>query len=351
MNHKDDEPLPLARFRLSLPGGHDGLREGLRQVLGWEPRDVASAPAGEPCVHRRAIRDAIFGYVQLVTDTDATFMVDRSSVVVLVPMSGIAAVSVDGEHMNITPGWAAVLSDAGQLTMRCRDGFRMLTLRADRGVLEGLTREMTGQPLGQPLRFERRMNIGSGHGQSWYLRWRMLVDEFAREGALMHEQWYAEQSERQVLTLFLQVHAHNYAQAIVRDGPAGVPVQRPRDPELAYPAYLRTALRLIREQPQDDHTTPLLARRVNIGERSLQMSFKEHLGVSPTTFVRNTRLDRVHETLLRSTKNETTVEKAFRRWGFRHQGHFTNHYTARFGEHPRITLARPPGENSDARVT
>ncbi|WP_129663318.1 AraC family transcriptional regulator [Phytoactinopolyspora endophytica] len=349
MNTEKNGPLPLARFRLSLPAGAEGMREGLRHVLGWEPRHVSGGAPLEPSIHRRTIRDAVFGYVEFGGDTDVTFAVDRSSIVVLAPLSGIAVISIEGEHLNVTPGAAVLISDAGELSMRCRDKCRMLTLRIERAVLEGLAGEMTGEPLEQPLRFERRLRIDRGHGQSWYERWRMMVDEFGREGALVHEQWYSEQSERQVLTLLLQVHRHNYSGSITRSGPAGVPTQRPRDPELAYPPYLREALRLIREQPQEDHATPLLAQRVSIGERSLQMSFKEYLGVSPTTFIRNTRLDRVHETLLGSVKGEMTVEKAFRRWGFRHQGHFTNHYTARFGEHPRITLSRQPSERPQAQ--
>ena len=57
-------------------------------------------------------------------------------------------------------------------------------------------------------------------------------------------------------------------------------------------------------------------------------------------YLKEIRLRRVNEELLRrNSGNETVTAVAFR-WGFNHLGHFTTDYKRRFGESPSATLAR-----------
>ncbi|WP_425569086.1 helix-turn-helix domain-containing protein [Pseudonocardia xishanensis] len=78
-----------------------------------------------------------------------------------------------------------------------------------------------------------------------------------------------------------------------------------------------------------------LAARVGVSARAVQLGFRRVTGVPPSTFVRNTRLDRVHASLLEGT-GEPITDLAFH-YGFGHLGRFAQQYRDRFGVLPSQT--------------
>uniref|UniRef100_UPI0034DAE5F1 helix-turn-helix transcriptional regulator n=1 Tax=Paractinoplanes polyasparticus TaxID=2856853 RepID=UPI0034DAE5F1 len=75
-----------------------------------------------------------------------------------------------------------------------------------------------------------------------------------------------------------------------------------------------------------------------VSERALQAGFQRYVGISPTTYLRQVRLDRVHEELRQADPDRTTVADVAQRWGFRHLGRFAGCYRARYGVSPSQTL-------------
>ncbi|WP_349814825.1 helix-turn-helix domain-containing protein [Curtobacterium sp. MCJR17_043] len=72
----------------------------------------------------------------------------------------------------------------------------------------------------------------------------------------------------------------------------------------------------------------------------MQESFRRTLGVSPLTYLRQVRLDRVHDELLARDPRTASVGEVATRWGFAHLGRFSAAYAERFGEYPKQTLRR-----------
>ena len=56
------------------------------------------------------------------------------------------------------------------------------------------------------------------------------------------------------------------------------------------------------------------------------------------TYLRRTRLARVHEDLLHADPASTTVRTVAHRWGFAHLGRFAATYAERYGQSPSTTL-------------
>ncbi|MDP2506951.1 helix-turn-helix domain-containing protein [Oceanobacter sp. 3_MG-2023] len=83
-----------------------------------------------------------------------------------------------------------------------------------------------------------------------------------------------------------------------------------------------------------------LCRETSVSERTLQYSFKTQLGMSPNTYLRLFRLNRVRALLLHPPYHTITVTEAAMRWHFLHLGRFARDYTALFGESPSSTLRR-----------
>jgi transcriptional regulator GlxA family with amidase domain len=107
------------------------------------------------------------------------------------------------------------------------------------------------------------------------------------------------------------------------------------------PGYVAAAVALLEAAPARRVSSDLLARQVNVSTRLLQAGFRDHLGLSPTQFLRQVRLRHVRADLTGSDPaGRPMVAEVAHRWGFTHLGRFAQDYRARYGESPSQTLHR-----------
>jgi len=83
-----------------------------------------------------------------------------------------------------------------------------------------------------------------------------------------------------------------------------------------------------------------LAQQHHISEKTLQNSFKSLFGFTPNHFLRQLKLNLVHNELKKSDPSQSTVSRIAQKWGFVHMGDFSRFYTALFCENPSQTLKR-----------
>lgn len=105
-------------------------------------------------------------------------------------------------------------------------------------------------------------------------------------------------------------------------------------------ARLRAAVEYIHAHAAEPVTIVDLSEAAGLSVRSVQESFRRVFDVSPLTYLRQVRLDRVHEELLEAGPQAGAVGDVARRWGFAHLGRFSASYAERFGEYPKQTLRR-----------
>jgi transcriptional regulator GlxA family with amidase domain len=85
-------------------------------------------------------------------------------------------------------------------------------------------------------------------------------------------------------------------------------------------------------------TVSRLAAVACVSVRSLQEGFRRHLGMSPTHYLREVRLARVHEELRLADPSQTTVAHTAQSWGFTNTGRFAQTYRQHYGRLPSETL-------------
>jgi AraC-like DNA-binding protein len=83
-----------------------------------------------------------------------------------------------------------------------------------------------------------------------------------------------------------------------------------------------------------------LCRAAAVGERTLELAFKEIMGLSPVAYLTRLRLHRVRAALLAADQRSTKVSIEALKWGFWHFGEFSRAYRQCFGEVPSDTLRR-----------
>jgi len=129
---------------------------------------------------------------------------------------------------------------------------------------------------------------------------------------------------------------------------------------------LRDAIRFIELHAAERPSVPTIAAACGLSQRGLQDVFARTLDTTPHRFLRDHRLDRVREELLRADRGgpvapadcplvSSGIAAIARRWGFTNPGRFAETYRDRFGEDPAVTkraslAAQPEAGKASWRV-
>lgn len=106
------------------------------------------------------------------------------------------------------------------------------------------------------------------------------------------------------------------------------------------PFYIRRAENFMRGHLQEQLCVEDIAVHAGVSARTLHAGFRTYRAVSVMIYLRNLRLDRVHEELGRS---QISVTEAAIRCGFSHLGRFAQDYKRRFGLSPSVMQRRRAG--------
>jgi AraC-like DNA-binding protein len=222
-----------------------------------------------------------------------------------------------GQTIPLSPGRATLLAFDGQFVQR--------SVRLDVQQIERLCAATLRQPMDAPLRFELqpfapRLEAAWGETIALLLGLERQGESLPSAAALRLEEF--------LLSLLLELHPHNYSEAL----------RRPQ--ALATPRAVREAEHLMRTATAGEALTVAgIARAVGVSVRSLEAGFREWRQMTPTQYYRQIRLAAVRAELQRGGA-ATSVSAVALHHGFLHLSRFAAHYRATFGETPRQTLLR-----------
>jgi len=103
--------------------------------------------------------------------------------------------------------------------------------------------------------------------------------------------------------------------------------------------YLRKALDYLHAHRCDPVSVGGLATSIGTSRRTLELSFREILQISPADFIKRSRLEGCRRELLACRREgSSSVSATANQWGFWHLSQFAADYQQRFGELPSETL-------------
>jgi AraC-like DNA-binding protein len=240
------------------------------------------------------------------------------------PLSGNADVSQRGAQVQSSADTASVLSGAPSSRMRWSPDYTVLCVKIEPTALEQHLSRMSGRRVDRPIEFELGMPLRSS-GTAWTGVIQMLID-FAERSADPPPLLTAE-VESTVMTTLLLTQPHNYSEVLLMQ--PSVPGR-----------IVTAAIEVMRSDVAAGLTVAEIAERTGVSERSLQMSFRRQLGVSPTEYLRGLRLDEARRELLAAPADGKSVSRVAVSWGFSNLGRFAAKYHHRFGEYPSQTARR-----------
>jgi len=106
----------------------------------------------------------------------------------------------------------------------------------------------------------------------------------------------------------------------------------------AHPATLRRAMAFIDEHAHRDITVADIAAAAFVTIRAVQLTFRRHLDITPTEYLRRVRLHHAHHDLITADPARDSVTAVAYRWGFPSPSRFAARYRQAYGVLPSHTL-------------
>jgi AraC-like DNA-binding protein len=266
------------------------------------------------------------GEISYGTDVQLNIADLETSYHVLAPITGTLRSRHRGTVVHADPTRAAVYRPVGDIDLEWPGECRLLSVKVERAVLERELDAALDQQIVSPLLLGESFDLVDGPGRTWAALVRLLHKELCAEGGLAAQPRMASRWRDMVVSGLALTVEHPYG-----DEPAGM--QGPRRPRT-----VKRTLDAMNSEPWRQFTAKDLAEIAGVGVRVLQESFRQHVGVSPLSYLKRLRLDGVHAELSRSDPWQMNVSEVAYRWGFTHLGRFAGAYRARFGVSPSQTL-------------
>lgn len=225
-------------------------------------------------------------------------------------------------------GTAVIYAPDGLREVRWTAGTRVISLKIDRSALDDTLADALGRQVRSPIDFTPVLPMSAAPAVSWVNMLLHFKEELFRPNSLLYQPLVTSPFTDSLLRGLLVAADHSHRHALTADA-------RP-----AAPRTVRLAVEMIEAEAHLPLTASSIAARCHISVRSLQESFRRHMGMSPMTYLRQVRLRRAHDDLLEADPSTTCVAAVAYHWGFTNLGRFAAAHAARYDESPAVTLKR-----------
>jgi AraC-like DNA-binding protein len=264
-----------------------------------------------------------FGDAMRIRTTEATnYHLD-------IPTAGTSAMrSGSTDTIHATPSTAAVFMPGRSADLDCDRECAQICLMFPSEELHTELGNFLGEPATRPLEFSRPMDMTTPAGATLIETLRVVDLASTAGNRLLDHPLAALRLEQMLMLTLLLTQPNNHSEELARP------------PKTSGPGPIAQAIELIRARPEHPWTVTALAAQVAVSVRTLQSGFIRLVGQPPMRYLRQIRLERVHEELSQAEPGTLTITQVATRWGFTHLGRFTTEYRRTFGETPSAMLSR-----------
>ena len=280
-------------------------------------------PRVDSCLNTVNFGDVTVGY--LTYGRSVTLEIPVGSLTayhVNIPVAGRAETIYSDGHVSGTTQLGAFYRPGQPAVIRWDQGCSQLCIKYPIETLEQELETLLDRPIGQPVEFEKSVDVGSPDGMRW-LNSIMLLDHSIQ---LMDHPILSKRLECLVIDGLLFGHRHNYSDELFNPRSQGPP------------KAVQEVIDYIENNPTEPVGVRDLAKVSGMSVRALQLAFRRSMDMSPMEYLRDVRLARAREQLRQASSGLVTVTRGAHDWGFLNPGRFTAMYREKFGERPSDTL-------------
>lgn len=309
---------------LISPGDRDHVAEGLERA--YRVRRVDFGPADEGIVglaNRVDLREVTLHYCRYEAETSIAFP-RMDGFRQFFCLSGSGQISVGGRSFETGPRQTGIVPPDCDFQARYAPGYSHLVLQFSEAVLLRKLEMLEGRDV--PARLHLPLFQTLDTAKVWRLREAALALAAQFDADAPPNRLLASEMAQALVTSFLVENRAAFA---------GLLAESPRRAGRGEIRRLEDYIQAHWDQPL---TVPAVAAACGVSVRSVFARFKDQLGMSPLTYMRDVRLDKARAMLCDAESQLSVIDVALR-CGFSSFGHFARRYRERFGELPSATLA------------
>lgn len=232
-------------------------------------------------------------------------------------LSGSAEIRIDRDAFTVDQFNGVVCSPGSPIAGQFSPDCEQLVLKIDR-------KRLTAFNGPRPIRLRSRLDLRNPRLMPWLAALRSVIGDPATVRLIQDDPQVAAEYEQLFLRLLL----------VGQD--CSDQAERPLG---ARPNSVHRAVAYLRENATAAITLADIALAAGVPERTLHDAFKRFEKVSPLRYLRDLRLDQVHDQLS-AGGDDVNVTTIALNAGFTHLSRFAQDYAERFGERPSETLRR-----------
>ncbi|WP_083803493.1 helix-turn-helix domain-containing protein [Sagittula stellata] len=318
--------LPLERNRLFQSDDLDEARAVVAAKFCDHRLNRVSRSGRFDAVHNRAEGQATsLNYIQYGADVEIEPGELGSFYLVQIPLKGQAWIDNSAGDVETGPGLGSVLNPHRNASMRWREGCSQLLLQIDAQQLNRVAERLIGRALSGPVTFRTAVDQRVPEVDKWVHKLRTCFSLAEKEAIYakgnLHTQALVEE---QLIEGFLLCQPSDLSGPLTKD------IDR------AGNLYVRRAMQYIHRNLGAAMTVGDIADALGISPRSLQLSFKAELGMTPMQYLRDARLREAHA-MLKTGSDMGSIGDICEHVGIAHCGRFSVEYKRRYGESPHET--------------
>lgn len=245
-------------------------------------------------------------------------------VFIQIPVTGEERVVLDDSCIISTPDSGLIVNRHASSLFNHTAGTEKLFLRIQQESIDLQCQKILGRTLSEGVHFNPVLDFQSPLGMQWI---RMMSSHYD----FLSEDWavtplIAAQIENNIISTLLLSQPHNYSELMCRDTPKLTPY------------FIKRVEKFIEDNAHLPISIGDMAEFAGVSARTLFNGFSRYRDTTPMRYLKDVRLQLVHEELTRSQSAMDSVTDIALKWGFTHLGHFGSDYRKRFGETPSVTL-------------
>ena len=244
-----------------------------------------------------------------------------------IPIRGKAFVTVDKQEVHCNPKQAVMISPTLGVEMTFGEGCEQLIVRIEKTDLELQMEQHLGRRLDLPITFTPAVPLDSSSAREITSLLRYMTMTLTETGGISGSSIAKKHMSSLLISALINCLDHNYQEEL-SEGKA-----------LPKPAYITRAQKFMKMNFAEPIGPEDVARAIEVSTRALYAGFKAYLNTTPMRYLKELRLDMVHQALVARDSQRVSVTTIAMNCGFSHLGHFCAAYKQKFGELPHETLS------------
>jgi len=239
-------------------------------------------------------------------------------------LKGNSEIQHGKNQCNTITGDTVVLSPSVPYNMRLHEKCDRIVIRIDPERVKSHLSKLLHREVEDSLVFDLKIE----NSNTWWSTINYVLGQIENEPRVLDSPDVQRAYAQLIISNLLELHGHNYRDKLDMRGE-----------EMLCP-QVRSAVDYIQSRLHQNTSLAELASHCHVSARTLQRSFDRYLGSTPTSYIRNAKLDAIHNELQTTRDTQSgSIKRILLDFNIIDFGRFSQYYRKKFGCTPKETLA------------